>query len=85
MKIKPIGKKRYNRDNLERETMQFEPYPFEKLNTLLAEITPNPELEPILLTIGEPQFETPAFIQKALQESAPLLKKYPKTELKRAK
>ena len=59
--------------------MTFEPYPFEKLNTLLADIRPNPALEPILLTIGEPQFETPDFIQKSLQESAPLLKKYPKT------
>ncbi len=67
MEIKPIGKKRYNRDNLDRlitrETMQFEPYPFEKLNILLEEITPNHELVPILLTIGEPQFETPDFIQ----------------------
>ncbi len=59
--------------------MRFEPYPFEKLNTLLADITPNPEFDPILLTIGEPQFETPAFIQNALKESTPLLKKYPKT------
>ncbi|WP_345974583.1 succinyldiaminopimelate transaminase [Sulfurimonas sp. HSL3-7] len=59
--------------------MRFEPYPFEKLNTLLADIAPNPELDPILLTIGEPQFETPAFIQNALKESTPLLKKYPKT------
>ncbi len=59
--------------------MQFEPYPFEKLNTLLADITPNASLEPILLTIGEPQFETPDFIQTALKESAALLRKYPKT------
>ncbi len=59
--------------------MQFEPYPFEKLTTLLADITPNPAFEPILLTIGEPQFETPDFIQEALKESSPLLKKYPKT------
>ncbi len=59
--------------------MTFEPYPFEKLNRLLADITPNPELEPILLTIGEPQFETPAFIQNALKESSSLLRKYPKT------
>jgi len=59
--------------------MRFEPYPFEKLNTLLADIAPNQELEPILLTIGEPQFETPDFIQEVLKESAPLLKKYPKT------
>ncbi len=59
--------------------MTFEPYPFEKLTTLLADITPNPAYEPILLTIGEPQFETPDFIQQALSDSAPLLKKYPKT------
>jgi len=59
--------------------MQFEPYPFEKLNTLLAPITPNPDLDLIPLTIGEPQFETPDFIQEALQNSSDLLKKYPKT------
>lgn len=59
--------------------MQFEPYPFEKLNTLLADITPNPERDLIPLTIGEPQFETPEFIQQALKDSSDLLKKYPKT------
>jgi len=59
--------------------MNFEPYPFEKLNHLLEGITPNPELQPSVLTIGEPQFETPAFIQNALKKNAPLLKKYPKT------
>jgi len=59
--------------------MRFEPYPFEKLNTLLEDITPNPDYDPILLTIGEPQSETPDFIQEALKESAPLLRKYPKT------
>ena len=59
--------------------MRFQPYPFEKLNTLLADITPNEAYEPSSLTIGEPQFETPEFIQNKLCESAPLLKKYPKT------
>ena len=59
--------------------MQFQPYPFEKLNTLLADITPNEAYEPSLLTIGEPQFETPDFIQEALCQNTPLLKKYPKT------
>ena len=59
--------------------MQFQPYPFEKLNTLLKEITPNPNYESSSLTIGEPQFETPEFIQNRLCESASLLKKYPKT------
>ncbi|MDQ7044112.1 MAG: succinyldiaminopimelate transaminase [Sulfurimonas sp.] len=59
--------------------MNFEPYPFEKLNNLLKNIIPNPNLTPSVLTIGEPQFETPAFIQESLIENAPLLKKYPKT------
>jgi len=59
--------------------MQFEPYPFEKLTTLLAGITPNSAYEPLSLTIGEPQFETPDFIQQAFKESSALLKKYPKT------
>lgn len=59
--------------------MQFETYPFEKLAKLLEDITPNPDYAPISLTIGEPQFETPAFITQALCDNAPLLKKYPKT------
>lgn len=59
--------------------MQFEPYPFEKLNTLLAEIEPNKTKELIALTIGEPQFETPEFIQEILRKSSGLLQKYPKT------
>ncbi len=59
--------------------MQFQTYPFEKLSNLLSDITPNPNLEPLTLTIGEPQFQTPDFIQKALCESSPLLNKYPKT------
>lgn len=59
--------------------MQFEPYPFEKLQTLLETVIPNPELDLIPLTIGEPQFETPTFIQDALKNSSQLLKKYPKT------
>lgn len=56
--------------------MQFQPYPFEKLRGLLGKINP-----PIVynLTIGEPQFQTPEFIQDALRNSSHLLKKYPKT------
>jgi len=59
--------------------LTFQPYPFEKLTTLLENISPNEALEPFVLTIGEPQFETPEFIQNALREATPLLKKYPKT------
>jgi len=59
--------------------MNFQPYPFEKLNNLLKDISPNQNYAPSVLTIGEPQFETPDFIQKSLCENSSLLKKYPKT------
>ena len=59
--------------------MNFETYPFEKLNALLESITPNADHSPLSLTIGEPQFETPKFILDALTNSASLLNKYPKT------
>jgi len=56
----------------------FEKYPFEKLNELLKDITPQTEKR-YILTIGEPQFETPDFIQKSLCENSKFLNKYPKT------
>jgi aspartate/methionine/tyrosine aminotransferase len=59
--------------------MRFEPYPFEKLNRLLEGIVPNKHYEPSSLTIGEPQFDTPEFIQQELKDSSPLLNKYPKS------
>ena len=59
--------------------MNFETYPFEKLNTLLANITPTSDYSPLSLTIGEPQFKTPSFILDKLKNSASLLNKYPKT------
>jgi aspartate/methionine/tyrosine aminotransferase len=59
--------------------MNFEKYPFEKLTLLLKDITPNPDYEPSSLTIGEPQFETPDFIQQSLADNTSLLNKYPKT------
>ncbi len=59
--------------------MNFETYPFEKLNQLLENRTANSAYQPLSLTIGEPQFATPQFILDALEEHAPLLNKYPKT------
>ena len=57
--------------------MNFEQYPFEKLNELLKGVKANDNFEPSVLTIGEPQFETPKFIQNALSKATSLLKKYP--------
>ena len=59
--------------------MNFETYPFEKLNNLLENVTPCSDHTPLSLTVGEPQFETPQFILDALNAHAPLLNKYPKT------
>ncbi|CAA6813433.1 MAG: N-succinyl-L,L-diaminopimelate aminotransferase alternative (EC [uncultured Sulfurovum sp.] len=59
--------------------MNFETYPFEKLNTLLEKIRPNEDYIALSLTIGEPQFETPKFILDTFKDSAQLLNKYPKT------
>ncbi len=59
--------------------MQFETYPFEKLNNLLKDLLPNSDYAPLSLTIGEPQFETPQFILDTLNANASKLNKYPKT------
>ena len=59
--------------------MHFEPYPFEKLAVLLEGILPNTSHSPLVLTIGEPQFTTPAFIQKSLCKHSEELRYYPKT------
>ncbi len=59
--------------------MKFEKYPFERLALLLEGIVPNPDFTPSSLTIGEPQFDTPQFIQNELKNTTPLLNKYPKS------
>jgi aspartate/methionine/tyrosine aminotransferase len=59
--------------------MKFEKYPFERLALLLEDIVPSSEFTPSSLTIGEPQFDTPQFIQEELKNTTPLLNKYPKS------
>ncbi len=59
--------------------MNFEQYPFEKLNELLKDIKPNDNYSLSSLTIGEPQFNTPQFIQNELKNTTELLNKYPKS------
>ena len=59
--------------------MTFQPYPFEKLNKLLEDIKPNDDYTLSNLTIGEPQFDTPQFIQDELKNNTNFLNKYPKS------
>ena len=58
---------------------QLQPYPFERLRLLMADITPAPGLSEIRLSIGEPQHATPEFIKAALTEGLTGLANYPST------
>lgn len=44
---------------------RLQPYPFERLRALFADVKPNPACRPISLGIGEPRHATPAFITQA--------------------
>jgi N-succinyldiaminopimelate aminotransferase len=57
----------------------LQPYPFEKLRALLAGTKPNPALKHIVLSIGEPKHETPAFICQSLADNLAGLSSYPMT------
>jgi N-succinyldiaminopimelate aminotransferase len=56
----------------------LQPYPFEKLRTLLAGAVP-PPLPPIRLSIGEPQHATPPLVRQALCDHLDGLAMYPST------
>lgn len=58
---------------------KLHPYPFQKLAQLFGDITPNPALRPISLTIGEPKHPTPEFIREALANGLDGLANYPTT------
>ena len=58
---------------------RLQPYPFERLRQLHADITPNPAYKPISLGIGEPRHATPQLIKDALNASLSGLASYPAT------
>ncbi|UCE30416.1 MAG: succinyldiaminopimelate transaminase [Burkholderiales bacterium] len=55
------------------------PYPFERLRTLLADVVPNPDYDPINLSIGEPKHPTPSLVTEALVAGLDGLSVYPAT------
>ena len=57
---------------------QLQTYPFDKLRTLLAGVTPNPALRPVDLSIGEPKHPTPALLKNALAGALDGLSVYPR-------
>ena len=58
---------------------RLQPYPFERLRQLHANVTPNPAYKPISLGIGEPRHATPQLIKDALSASLAGLASYPGT------
>ncbi|MDP2451562.1 MAG: succinyldiaminopimelate transaminase [Polaromonas sp.] len=58
---------------------RLQPYPFERLRQLHADVTPNPAYRPISLGIGEPRHATPELIKTALSASLAGLASYPAT------
>ena len=57
---------------------RLQPYPFERLRTLMAGVTA-PGASPIRLSIGEPQHDTPAIIRTTLLGHLEGLAQYPPT------
>ncbi|WP_448191735.1 aminotransferase class I/II-fold pyridoxal phosphate-dependent enzyme [Azospirillum sp. sgz301742] len=52
-------------------------YPFTRLAALLSGITPRANVEPTIMSIGEPQHQPPALIDEAIRANAHLWGKYP--------
>jgi N-succinyldiaminopimelate aminotransferase len=58
---------------------RLQPYPFERLRALTADIAPSAEHRAISLGIGEPRHATPALIEQALIDGMKGLSSYPAT------
>lgn len=61
------------------DLQRLQPYPFEKLHDLIANITPNPELTPISLSIGEPKHAAPGFVLETYAAHLDKAGQYPTT------
>ncbi len=59
---------------------KLQPYPFEKLAQLKAEVSPPSNLKHIALSIGEPKHLPPEFVLQSLQDNLGKLANYPATK-----
>ena len=57
----------------------LQPYPFQRLRDLFANVTPNAAYSPVNLSIGEPKHPTPTIIKDSLNQHIEGLAKYPAT------
>ena len=61
------------------DLQRLQPYPFEKLRQLFADLQPAEGLSPIALSIGEPRHPAPQFVLDTLQNNLDKLSNYPAT------
>ena len=73
MSIPDLGTFALINDRLDR----LSDYPFTRLATLLSGVTPRANVEPIMMSVGEPQHQPPAIIDETLRANAHLWGKYP--------
>ena len=59
---------------------KLQPYPFEKLRELFADLEPPAEQSAIALSIGEPKHPAPRFVLQSLQQNLDKLSQYPLTK-----
>jgi succinyldiaminopimelate transaminase len=52
-------------------------YPFARLAQLLADVAPRANATPVVMSVGEPQHEPPAFVAETIAANAHLWNKYP--------
>lgn len=67
-------------ENFNQNLSLLQPYPFQRLNQLFADITPNSQYNPVNLSIGEPKHQSPAIIQQSLIDNIAGLANYPTTK-----
>ncbi|MAY43257.1 MULTISPECIES: succinyldiaminopimelate transaminase [unclassified Neptuniibacter] len=65
---------------MNRDLSLLQPYPFEKLTALKAEVTPPADLDHIALSIGEPKHPSPSFVHECLIKNMAKLENYPTTK-----
>ena len=59
---------------------RLQPYPFEKLRQLFADLQPPQDKSPIALSIGEPKHPSPHFVVQSLADNLDKLANYPLTK-----
>lgn len=52
-------------------------YPFQRLNELLAGIAPRANVPPVIMSVGEPQHQPPAFVAEIINRGARTWNRYP--------